>query len=543
MKRRYFLRNTVLGGVTLPFLAASCQPQTGEEPGSATTTAAVAGTDDFPLLEATVGELQAMMESGERTAKAITQLYLDRIAAIDDAGPELNAVIEANPAALSIAERLDQERAEGQVRGPLHGIPVLIKDNINTADQMQTTAGALVMAGNVAENDAYIVAKMREAGAVLLGKANLSEWANFRSTRSSSGWSGRGGQTKNPYVLDRNPCGSSSGSGAAVSANLCAIAIGTETNGSIVCPSNANGVVGIKPTVGLWSRSGIIPISFTQDTAGPMARTVRDAAILLGPLTGVDAADSKTADSRGRSHADYTQFLDENGLSGARIGVVREMMGFHEGVDRVLEEAFSAMRKQGAEVIDLEYPEEWRGLGGAGYNVLLYEFKDGLNAYLKGANPDSGVQTLADIIAWNKEHEADAMPYFKQEILVSAQEKGDLNTPEYQEAVAKTVSQSRQGIERLMRENQLDAIVAPTGGPAWTTDLINGDKFGGGSSSPAARAGYPNITVPAGLVAGLPVGLSFFGEAYSEPELLSVAYAFEQATQRRKAPEFKPQLR
>ena len=533
----------MLGGLSIPFLASSCQAEQGAATGTADETAAAAGSDDFALLEATVTDLQNMMEEGTRTAKDITQLYLDRIAAIDDAGPGLNTVIEINPDALSIAETLDKERAEGKVRGPLHGIPIIIKDNIDTADKMQTTAGALVMAGNVAEKDAYIVAQMREAGAIVLGKANLSEWANFRSTRSSSGWSSRGGQTKNPYVLDRNPCGSSSGSGAAVSANLCAIAIGTETNGSIVCPSNANGVVGIKPTVGLWSRSGIIPISATQDTAGPMARTVRDAAILLGSLTGVDPADAKTTNSRGRSFEDYTQFLDARGLKGARIGVMREMMGFHEEVDRIMEEAFGAMREQGAEVIDLDSPREWQGLGNAGYNVLLYEFKDGVNAYLKNANPDSKVKTLAEIIAWNKAHEDEAMPYFKQEILVSAEEKGDLDTPEYQEAVAKTVSQSRRGIERLMRENELDAIVAPTGGPAWTTDVINGDKFGGGSSSPAARAGYPNITVPAGFVAGLPVGLSFFGEAYSEPGLLKVAYAFEQATQRRRTPQFKPQLR
>ncbi|NBC06803.1 MAG: amidase [Bacteroidetes bacterium] len=538
MKRRFFLRDTVLGGLALPFLGTSCQTEAQSSSGAKAT----ADSDDFPLLEATVEELQAMMESGERSARDITQLYLERIAAIDDAGPELNAVIETNPDALKIAERLDEERAAGKVRGPLHGIPIIIKDNIDTADQMQTTAGALVMEGNIASEDAYIVRQMREAGAVLLGKANLSEWANFRSTRSSSGWSGRGGQTKNPYVLDRNPCGSSSGSGAAVSANLCAIAIGTETNGSIVCPSNANGVVGIKPTVGLWSRSGIIPISFTQDTAGPMGRCVRDAAALLGPLTGVDESDAKTVASREQLHKDYTPFLKDDGLNGARIGVIRDMMGFHEGVDQVMEAAFTAMREKGAAIVDLEYPEEWNELGGPAYKVLLFEFKDGVNKYLKQASPKSGVKTLADVIEWNKAHEEKAMPYFKQEILVAAEEKGGLNTPEYQEALAKTVKQSRKGIERLVQENKLDAIVAPTGGPAWTTDVINGDKYVGGSSSPAARAGYPNITVPAGFVAGLPVGLSFFGEAYTEPKLLRVAYAFEQATQKRRVPTFKPQL-
>ncbi len=545
MKRRFFLRNTVLGGLSIPFLASSCE-SSGAAPdptgSSEDIQAPNVETDEFVLLETTVAELQEKMENGTWTARQITQWYLDRIAAIDDSGPTLNAVIEVNPEALAIADQLDRERSNGNVRGPLHGIPVMIKDNIDTADQMQTTAGALVMAGNVAEQDAFIVSKLRNAGAILLGKTNLSEWANFRSTRSSSGWSGRGGQCKNPYVLSRNPCGSSSGSGAAVSANLCAITIGTETNGSIVCPANANGVVGIKPTVGLWSRTGIIPISATQDTAGPMARTVRDAAILLGPLTGEDSTDVKTSESLGRSHEDYTQFLDAQGLRGSRIGVVRNMMGFHEGVDLALENAFEAMREQGAEVIDLDYPEEWEGLGGAGYNVLLYEFKDGVNAYLKNANPDSGVKTLADIIAWNEAHEDRAMPFFKQEILEAAQEKGDLTTQEYLEAVEKTVSQSRKGIERLIRENDLDAIVGPTGGPAWTTDVINGDKFGGGSSSPAARAGYPNITVPAGFVEGLPFGLSFFGEAYAEPALLKVAYAFEQATQMRRPPKFREQL-
>lgn len=544
MKRRSFLWRSLAGGLSIPVLAASCQnTESPNPPSEESADPASKEPRAFPLLEATTADLQQQMEQGERTARQITQLYLERIAALDDDGPQLHAVIELNPEALDIADQLDQERANGQIRGPLHGIPVLIKDNIDTADQMQTTAGALVMAGHRAEQDAFIVGQLRKAGAVLLGKTNLSEWANFRSNRSSSGWSGRGGQTKNPYILDRNPCGSSSGSGVAVSANLCAIAIGTETNGSILCPANANGVVGIKPTVGLWSRSGIIPISFTQDTAGPMARTVRDAAVLLGPLTGVDQADSATADSRGRTHQDYTRFLDADGLSGARIGVLRDMMGFHEEVDRVLEAVFSIMKEKGATLVEVDYPEEWRGLGNAGYQVLLYEFKDGVNRYLASANPDSGVKSLEEVIVWNKEHEAEAMPFFKQEILVSAEEKGDLDTPEYQEAVAKSVSQSRQGIERLIRENNLDALTAPTGGPAWTTDVINGDKFGGGSSSPAARAGYPNITVPAGSVAGLPVGLSFFGEAFAEPELLRIAYAFEQATKARLIPDFTPSLR
>lgn len=499
--------------------------------------------DSFELNEVTVKILQQKMESGEFTAEQITQLYLDRIEAIDKNGPKLNAVLEVNPEALSIAKSLDEERSAGNVRGPLHGIPVLIKDNIDTADQMMTTAGALAMMGNIAQKDAYIVKKLREAGVVLLGKTNLSEWANFRSTRSSSGWSSRGGQCHNPYILDRNPCGSSSGSGIAASANLCAIAIGTETNGSIVCPSSANGLVGIKPTVGLWSRSGIIPISFTQDTAGPMARTVADAATLLGACTGVDANDSKTANSQGKFYQDYTQFLEAEALNGARIGIMRPYMGFHEEVDAELESAFEAMRKKGATLVEIdEEPAEWKGLGAAGYEVLLYEFKDGVNKYLKTASPDSAVKTVKDIIEFNKANADKAMPYFKQEILEEAAKRGNLNTQEYKDFVAKTVSQSRKGIDRLLRELNIQAIVAPTGGPAWCTNLINGDHFGGGSSSPAARAGYPNISVPAGFVHGLPIGLSFFGTAFSEPTLIKLVYAFEQATKLRKAPEFAASL-
>lgn len=534
------MRNTALGSISLPFLATACTTDSTETTSSGIP--ASKGNEEFLLMETTVDQLQEKMNQGQLTARQITQLYLNRIQAIDDQGPTLQAVIEVNPDALKIADELDRERKDGKIRGLLHGIPILIKDNIDTGDQMQTTGGALVMVGHRAQKDAFIVQKLREAGAVLLGKTNLSEWANFRSTRSSSGWSGRGGQTKNPYVLDRNPCDSSSGSGVAVSASLCAMAIGTETNGSIVCPSNANGVVGIKPTVGLWSRSGIIPISFTQDTAGPMARTVRDAAILLGPLAGPDPDDEKTNESSGQVINDYTKYLDAKGLSGARIGIIRDMMGFHEGVDAALEVAFNAMRTKGAAVVDIEYPDEWQGLGEAGYNVLLYEFKDGVNAYLETATPDSGVKNLADIIAWNKAHESEAMPYFKQEILEAAQEKGDLKSQEYIDAVTKTVSQSRNGIDRLIRENNLDALAAPTGGPAWMTDLINGDKFGGGSSSPAARAGYPNITVPSGLVAGLPFGISFFAGAFAEPKLIAIAYAFEQATQLRVPPHFKNNL-
>jgi len=539
MKRRIFFKNTLIGGLTLPILSMQSCETTSSAPET------VAGglqetpegfADDFALNEVTIRELQAQMESGALSAKSITQMYLDRIEAVDKNGPRLQSVLETNPDALSIAEQLDEERKAGKVRGPLHGIPVLIKDNIDSADRMMTTAGALALSGNIATQDAFIVEKLRAAGAVLLGKTNLSEWANFRSTRSSSGWSGRGGQCKNPFVLDRNPCGSSSGSGAAVSANLCAIAIGTETNGSIVCPSSTNGVVGIKPTVGLWSRSGIIPISYTQDTAGPMTRTVTDAAILLGALSGEDPRDQKTQGLTGKYPGDYTAALDPNGLEGARIGIARFYMGFHEEVDKVLEAAFALMRQKGATLIDVEQPEAWKNLGGAGYEVLLYEFKDGVNKYLATAN--APVKNLKAVIAYNKENAAAAMPYFKQEILEAAQEKGDLNTPEYLEAVRKTVLQSQKGIDQLLQDNQLDAILGPTGGPAWCTDLVNGDHFGGGSSSPAAQAGYPNITLPAGYVNGLPVGLSLFGTAFSESTLIRLAYAFEQASQQRKAPGF-----
>lgn len=539
MKRRLFFRNTLIGGLTLPVLGMqSCNRNPENSPSSPTGLQETPEgfADDFALNEITVSELQVKMEQGELSSQGITQMYLDRIEAVDKNGPRLQSVIEINPDALSIAAQLDEERKAGKVRGPLHGIPILIKDNIDTGDQMMTTAGALALTGNIATQDAFIVEKLRAAGAVLLGKTNLSEWANFRSTRSSSGWSGRGGQCKNPFVLDRNPCGSSSGSGAAVSANLCAIAIGTETNGSIVCPSSSNGVVGIKPTVGMWSRSGIIPISYTQDTAGPMTRTVTDAAILLAALSGEDPRDDKTIGLSEKYPSDYTAALDPNGLQGARIGIARFYMGFHEEVDQILEKAFELMRQKGATLIDLEEPEAWKNLGAASYNVLLYEFKDGVNKYL--ANANAPVKTVEEVIAYNKDNAAAAMPYFKQEILEAAQQKGDLNTPEYLDAVRKTVLQSQKGIDQLLQENQLDAILGPTGGPAWTTDLVNGDHFGGGSSSPAAQAGYPNISLPAGYVHGLPVGLSLFGTAFSESTLIRLAFAYEQASQHRKAPGF-----
>jgi amidase len=544
MNRRNFLKNSSLAGLSLSTLAVvSCNPGPAKKEGQATAAATTAdgsasatAAGDFALHETTIAQLQEQMKSGAHTARSITQLYLDRIAAIDAGGPALKSVIEVNPDALSIADALDQERKSGKVRGPLHGIPVLIKDNIDTADKMMTTAGSLALAGNRAAKDAFIVARLREAGAVLLGKTNLSEFANFRSSRSSSGWSSRGGQTRNPYVLNRNPCGSSSGSGVAVSANLCALAIGTETDGSIVCPASVNGIVGIKPTVGLWSRSGIIPISHTQDTAGPMARTVTDAVILLGPLTGVDAADKATAGSTGKFHKDYTQFLDPNGLKGKRIGVEKSFLKGHEGVDPLVQKALDLLKKQGATVVEVELVKEMEAIGDSEYEVLQYEFKDGLNRYLAGAN--APVKSLKDIIRFNEEHADKAMPYFKQEILESSQKKGDLDQQEYREALAKNLRVARGTIESIMLEHRLDAISGPSYGPSWCTDVVNGDHFSGyGLSMPAAVAGFPHITVPLGMVHGLPIGFSFFGPAYSEPELIRIAYAYEQASKNRVAPQ------
>lgn len=538
MDRKEFLKFGALGGALAGVsLTAGCSPR---QPGGKGSHAA---PDAFELDEATVGELQQAMSDGARTAESITRLYMERVEAIDRNGPTLNSVIEMNPDALAIAQQRDSERAEGNVRGPLHGIPVMIKDNIETADRMMTTAGALALSGNIASEDSWVARKLREAGAVILGKTNLSEWANFRSTRSSSGWSARGGQTRNPNVLDRNPCGSSSGSGVAASANLCTLAIGTETNGSVVCPSSANGIVGIKPTLGLWSRSGIIPLAHSQDTAGPMARTVTDAAILLGVLTGTDPDDPVTSQSEGHAHTDYTQFLDPAGLQGMRIGVARNFFGFHAETDAVMEEAIQAMESEGATMVDPADIDPEEELGGAGFDVLLYEFKNDLNAYLQTVHEDVPVSSLAEIIAWNNSHSEESMPWFGQEILEMAQEKGPLSDPEYKEALATIRRVSReQGIDATMSEHNLDAIIAPTGGPAWTIDVLNGDHFGGGSSSPAARAGYPNITVPAGYIHDLPVGLSIFGAPWSEPKLIRIAYAFEQATQARRVPAYRPHL-
>ncbi len=539
MKRRDFLHLGALGGAaSLTGLSACGAPAGGGQ-----------GPRDgdrvpsFELDEATIGGLQAGMTSGQYTARSITERYLARMDAIDVAGPGLHAVIERNPEALAVAEALDRERREKGPRGPLHGIPVLLKDNIDTADRMHTSAGSLALASSIAPQDSFVARKLREAGAVLLGKANLSEWANFRSTRSSSGWSGRGGQARNPYVLDRSPCGSSSGSAVAVAANLCTVAIGTETDGSIVCPSSANGIVGIKPTVGLVSRAGIIPIAHSQDTAGPMARTVTDAAILLGALTGVDARDPATQARSGNIPTDYTPFLDPQGLKGARIGVARNYFGFHDRVDALMAEAIEVMRNHGATIIDPANIETRGRYDESEYAVLLYEFKADLNAYLAGLSPDVPVRSLRDLIAFNEAHRDAEMPYFGQEIFLQAQDMGPLTDAAYREALEKNHRLSRtEGIDDVMARNQLDALIAPTGGPAWAIDLINGDHYLGGSSTPAAVAGYPSVTVPAGFVAGLPVGLSFIGRAYSEPVLIRLAYAFEQAASMRRPPSFRPTL-
>lgn len=491
---------------------------------------------DFDLNEVTIDELQKKMQTGAATAVSITNLYLKRIKGIDKKGPKINSVIEINPDAVTIAKALDKERQAGKIRGPLHGIPVLIKDNINTADKMMTTAGSLALVGNIATKDAFIVQQLRAAGAVLLGKTNLSEWANFRSSRSTSGWSSRAGQTRCPYILDRNPSGSSAGSGAAAAANLCAIAIGTETDGSIVSPSSINGLVGIKPTVGLWSRSGIIPISATQDTAGPMARTVRDAAILLGELTGVDNADAVTKESSGKSLTDYTKFLQKDGLKNKRIGVEKRHLEGHEAVVGLYKEAIELMKKMGATIVEVELLKSLRELGNAEFEVLLYEFKDGLNKYLATSN--TSIKSLGDVIKFNSEHEPTAMPFFKQETLINSNGKGDNNSKEYKDALAKTFS-SQKIITDLMEANKLDALCGVTNGLAGCIDLINGDYDTGFSlSSPAAISGFPHITVPMGLVQELPIGISFMGTAYTEPKLLEIAYAYEQASMKRVAPKF-----
>lgn len=515
------------GILSLSALLTACQPVAASEQSS-----------ESPLVpeEITIAELQSKYESGDLSAAVVVQHYLDRIAAVDQSGPGLKSVLTVNPEALDIARKLDEERSERQVRGPLHGIPVLLKDNIDTGDQMPTTAGSRALAGSIAPDDATIVAKLRDAGAIILGKTNLSEWANFRSTHSSSGWSGLGGQTHNPYRLDCNPCGSSSGSGVAVAANLCVVALGTETNGSIVCPSSANGIVGIKPTVGLLSRDGIIPISFTQDTPGPMARTVTDAAIALGTMTGADQADAKTAASEGQAKTDYTPYLDSTALQGKRIGYYTAPKGTHYKVDTLMQSAIATLEAKGAKVIEIEdrLPSK---TGSLSYQVMLYEFKDGLNKYFSSLGKDAPVTSIEDLIAFNEADEVE-LRHFHQDIVKEAAEKGPLDSEDYRSTVSEMQRLARaEGIDKIMTKHELDALIAPTGAPAWKTDHVNGDHYTLGSSSPAAWAGYPNISVPMGFIEGLPVGLSFYGAAWSEPVLIGLAYDFEQARGARRVPE------
>ena len=529
LDRRRFLS---LGALAATAHLVGCRTETPQP-----ATAQLASTA-FELEELDLTALAEGLAGGRFTSRSLVESYLARIDALNEQGPTLRAVIETDPNAYSIADALDAERQAGQVRGPLHGIPILLKDNIATHDGTTTTAGSLALRGSKPPEDAHLAARLREGGAILLGKANLSEWANFRSTRSSSGWSGRGGQCRNPYSLDRTACGSSSGSGVAVAANMIAAAIGTETNGSIVCPSSHNGIVGLKPTVGLVSRHGVIPISATQDTAGPMTRTVRDAAILLGVIAGVDERDSATAGAAEHLHGDYTQFLGDGRLEGVKIGVSRQHFAFHPDVDARMEEAIADLAKLGAELVDpIELPG-FEALEGASYELMLYEFKAGLNEYLAGLGDDAPIKTIDELIAWNQENAGASMPYFGQEIFEAAAAKGDLDDPAYLEAKAKARRiMADEGIDKVMAESNLDAIVAPTNGPSWRIDLVNGDHYGGGSSTPAAVAGYPNITVPAGFVHGMPVGL-----AWTEPKLLRIAYAYEQATKHRRPPEFKPNL-
>jgi amidase len=535
MKRRTFLR-TGLATTALAFspaLGGQAMEQTDKD--AASTAAPV---NPFEFEETTIAELQEAMRSGKRTARSITESYLSRIQDVDKQGGALNSVIELNPDALAMAENLDNERKAGRVRGPLHGIPILIKDNIDTGDRMLTTAGSLALVGQPAPRDAYIVEKLRESGAVILGKTNLSEWANIRSTNSTSGWSGRGGLTRNPFALDRNPSGSSAGSGAAVSANLCAAAIGTETDGSIISPAAACGVVGIKPTVGLLSRSGIIPISHSQDTPGPMARTVADAAVLLGALIGIDPRDPITNGSRGKAVADYTTFLNPNALRGARIGVARNYFGYSEAVDKAMADAIEAIKHAGATVIDPADIPTASQLGPAEKIVLLFELKEGLNRYLAERAMKDGPRTLADVIRFNEANRATEMPYFGQDRFLEAQMKGPLTTKVYLEALATNRKLARvQGIDAVTKKWKLDAFIAPSRTPAWLTDLVNGDSSSH-SCAGLPAVGYPHITLPMGYVHGLPVGISFFGPAWSEPKLISLAYGFEQLTKVRRAPKF-----
>jgi amidase len=528
MNRRHFLQATAAAGAgaALPAALAGAVADAGSEP---------------RWHDASVAELRLALDERRVNAAALADHFLRRIEQLDRSGPALRSVIETNPDAPALARVTDESRGRDNARGPLAGIPVLVKDNLDTHDRMMTTAGSLALLGAVAPQDSTVVKKLREAGAVPLGKTNLSEWANFRANNSTSGWSARGGLTKNPYALDRNPSGSSAGSAVAVAAGFCAVAVGTETNGSILSPSTVCGIVGLKPTVGLVSRAGIIPISSSQDTAGPMARTVRDAAILLGAIAGPDDRDPATRDAAEKGQKDYTQFLAADGLKSTRIGVPRNLFRGNGRAMKVIEEALTALKDGGAELVDpIDFPP---GVGGASYEVMLYEFKAGINAYLATLDGRIPVRTLADLIEFNKQNAEKEMPYFGQEIFLAAQEKGPLTDKAYLDAAEKCRRLSRaEGIDKVMDQHRLDALVAPSGGPAGKTDLVYGDRDVGGSSTPAAVAGYPNLTVPAGHVRGLPVGISFFGRAWSEQVLLRIAYAFEQLTKARKAPEFLPSV-
>ncbi|HET7250658.1 MAG TPA: amidase [Gemmatimonadales bacterium] len=540
LSRRQFVQYAAVTGLAAPLsagrLAAESLPP-GQAPGKP-----YAPPPAFALEEITIQQLQDGLKTGKYTSRRLVSAYLTRIQQIDGQGPTLRSVIETNPDALALADAADAERKAGKVRGPLHGIPVLIKDNIATGDKMQTTAGSLALADAPAPHDSAVAQRLRDAGAIIIGKTNLSEWANFRSTHSVSGWSGRGGLVKNPYALDRNACGSSSGTGAAISANLAAVGVGSETDGSIVCPSSANSLVGIKPTLGLVSRRGIIPISHTQDTAGPMARTVADAAALLGVLAGVDAGDAATAAAGGHIEPDYTKFLDPNGLKGARIGVARTKFFGYSGVtDKLVQAAIDAMKQAGAVIVDPADIPHAGEYDDAEFTVLLYEFKADLNAYLAGLGAQASNKTLADLIAWNDKNHDRELAYFGQEIFTMAQDKGPLTDDAYIEALAHCRRLSRtEGLDVVFAKEKLDALVAPTGSPAWTTDLVNGDHFLGASSTPAAVSGYPSISVPVGYVRGLPVGMSFIGTAWSEPTLIRLAYAYEQAVKPRRAPRLLP---
>lgn len=534
MKRREFIGRTTLASLGLfGFVQFSCTNRS-----SKLTTLNTFIPDNYKLNEITIKALQEMMARREYTSEQITSMYLKRIGEIDKNGPGINSILELNPDAVAISRSLDIEREAGKVRGSLHGIPVLIKDNIDTADKMETTAGSLALEGNIASKDAFVVKLLREAGAVILGKTNLSEWANFRSTRSVSGWSSRGGQTKNPYVLDRSPCGSSSGSAVAVAANLCVVAVGTETDGSIACPASMNGIVGIKPTVGLVSRSGIIPISHTQDTAGPFARTVEDAAILLGVMAGIDEKESTTKKSVGKVEKDFTLFLDKEGLKRKRIGVEKTFLKGHEGIEALLNKALTQLKQAGATVVEVEFIEVYNKLSTDEFNVLMYEFKDGLNKYLAKSN--AGVKSLKDVIDFNLRHKEEVMPYFQQEIMINSEKKGNLDSRDYLESLNKMQGTMRNHIDKLLSENKLDALCGPATGAAWCIDPVNGDFWTGyGAYGPAAITGYPSVTVPMGMLYDLPVGISFIGKAFEEPGLISIAYAYEQASKNRMPPEFK----